>query len=276
MSTIGAVAAGLGSAACFGAASAGQHLVASAGQGRSAVDPRLLISLARSRVWLTAGALELAAVGLQVLALRWGAVSMVQPLLVLGLPIAVLVAARLKRQQVGGGEWLGVALCALGVGTIAALLPGEPQRPDSTLRTFAALAGVLLGALLLGALLRSRAAAGAAAGVAAGVGAAALAICGPSLTAPGELLTDWPVYLAVAAGLLALQLGQAAFQDDRLGAPLTAATVAEPVAAIILSTLLLHETVAGDVLSRAGSGLAAVVAVVGVAVVVRHRPVDPA
>lgn len=273
MTTAAAVAASLGSALAFGLASAGQHRVAASGESTAALDPRLLVRLARSPVWLLAGALELGAVGLQLLALRWGEVSLVQPLLVLGLPVAVLAAALLQNQRVTGREWLGVVLCASGVGVVAALLPGAGGRVDTTSTgTLAVLASVLVLAATTG-LAGSRAPAlvGMGAGVAAGAGAAALALCGDLVSDPTRLLTDWPPYLALAAGLLALQLGQAAFQHHRLGAPLAAVTLAEPVTAVVLSALVLHERLSTSGLAQAGSLLAVGASTVGVLVLVSEQ-----
>lgn len=273
MTTVAAVAAGLGSAVTFGLASAGQHRVAAAGESAAALDPRLLVRLARSPAWLLAGVLELLAVGLQLLALRWGEVSLVQPLLVLGLPVAVLTAALVQGQRVSAREWLGVALCAAGVGVVAAVLPGEGGRVDTTSNgTLAVLVTVLVLAAT-SALGGSRAPAlvGAGAGVAAGVGAAALALCGDLAADPARLLTDWPPYLALAGGLLALQLGQAAFQHHRLGAPLAAATLAEPVTAVALAALVLHEQLTGSAAAQLLSAAAVSCGAVGVLLLVSEQ-----
>ena len=276
MSQLAAVAAGLGSAACFGAASAGQHLVASTGTASHALDPRLLRRLVRQRAWLVASALEAVAVLLQVLALRWGAVSLVQPLLVLGLPLAVLLAARAKRQHVTRLEWVGLLLCAVGVAVVAALLPGgSPQRGDAPLHSLLILSAVLLVSLGVSAVVPGRTTSGACAGVCAGVGAAALALCGPRLTQPVELLTSWPAYVALLSGVLALQLGQAAFQEQRLGAPLAALTLAEPVAAVALSAWVLHEQLASGAGTWLAITTATALAAAGVLLVLRFGVVSP-
>ena len=89
MSLTLAVAAGLGSALAYGAGTAGQHAV---GLHRSAARRRrLLRSWLRNPRWLLASAGDVVGVGLQVLALANGAVVLVQPLLVLSLPVAVLL-----------------------------------------------------------------------------------------------------------------------------------------------------------------------------------------
>ena len=274
MSVAAGVAASLASAGCFGAASAVQHSVASRGDASSTLDPGLLPRLARQPRWLLGGLLELVAVGLQLVALRWAAVSLVQPLLVLGLPVGVLLAAKLKQQNVGMAEWLGLVLCGGGVAAVAALLPKHQDALAHPRQHAAAwMVGLLLLALAAGfGLRRSPVIAALGAGVTAGVGAAALAICGADLTRLGSLLTDWPPYVAVAGGVLALQLGQAAFQADRLGVPLATVTVAEPVTAVALSAALLREPLTGSAAAQVAAAVAVLAAVVGVVVVVRHRP----
>jgi drug/metabolite transporter (DMT)-like permease len=272
MTSASAIVAGLGSAACFGAATAREHVVVSSGRQHHALDPRLLVRLARTPAWLLAFALELAAVVLQLLALRWGAVALVQPLLVLGLPLAVLLSARLKQQHLGGRAWGGIVLCAAGVSVVAVLLPGpETVLSDRSWSALAPLVGTLAAAVLVALLLRSRVIAGACAGVAAGVGAVALAVCGDQLSRPLDLLGSWPPYLMAVAGLLALQLGQAAFQDERLGAPLAAATLAEPVAAVVLSALTVGERLTSSASAQLACGLAVLGAAAGVLLLVERR-----
>ena len=268
------IAASLGSAACFGAASATQHSVASRGDSQAALDPRLLPRLARQPLWLIGGVLELGAVALQLCALRWAAVGLVQPLLVLGLPIGVLLAAALKGQAVPVGEWAGLLLCASGVAAVAVLLPenhaASARASEHALAWMLALIAVAVVAAV--AARRSTVTAAAGAGLSAGVGAAALALCGAELSHLGDLLTSWPPYVAAAGGLLALQLGQAAFQDDRLGAPLATITLVEPITAVAVSANLLGEPLAGGVATRLAAALAVLVSVVGVLLVLRHRP----
>ena len=273
MSTAGAVVAAVGSAAFFGVASAREHHVASAAETRRALDPGLLVSLARNSAWLLAFGFELVAVGLQLLALRWGAVALVQPLLVLGLPLAVLVAARLKHQQLAAAEWVGISLCGAGVTVLALLLPeSTSQQAHSAAGTLPVL---LFGLAVAGlaALPGRPAVTGAAAGIAAGVGTAALALCSERLTDIPALLTSWPPYVALVGGVLALQLGQAAFQGERLGAPLAAATLLEPVTAVMLSAAVLHQRLSTGALSLACSILATGAAAVGVVLLARHQPV---
>jgi len=216
----------------------------------------------RSPSWLLAGAGDLLAVGLQMLALRWGDVSLVQPLLVLGLPIAVLVAAGLQGQHVTRREWVGIALCTAGVGAVA-----------TSTATLLVLVTVLVVAALAGLVAGRRAPAlvGAGAGVAAGAGSVALALCGSLASDPVALLADWPPYVAVASGLLALQLGQAAFQHHRLGAPLAAATLAEPAAAVLLSAWVLHEHLVSGLSRQSLTALAVAAATIGVVFLVTEQ-----
>jgi drug/metabolite transporter (DMT)-like permease len=196
----------------------------------------------------------------------------VQPLLVLGLPLAVLLSARVKHQHLGSRAWAGVALCAVGASAVALLLPGTSTvLHGRSLSALAPLAMTLVASVVVAFALSSRVVAGACAGVAAGVGAVGLAVCGDQLSHPLDLLGSWPPYLVAVAGLLALQLGQAAFQHERLGAPLAAATLTEPVAAVVLSSLVLGERLATSTWAQLGSGVAVLGAAAGVLLLVdRH------
>ena len=274
-----ALAAGLAlsSAGLFGLASALQHLEAGRVDRRAALDPSLLGELLRRRTWLLGIAADIAAVAVQAVALHFGAVALVQPVLVAGLPVAALLSARWTRRRLTGLEGLGLVLSTGGLlllapATATTSLGGHPGRSAATL------AGVVLalatGALLLLAHRRPRvapAATGIAAGAVTGAGSVLLAVCAGRTGDLGGLFTSFAPYAAVVVGLLGLLLAQAAFQTGSLGAPLAALSVVEPLVAVTLAVTVLHEHLPGGAGDRAAAIAGALLAVVGV-LALTHRP----
>ena len=257
------VAASLGAAAAFGLASALQHGETGQVERRAALDPGLLTALARRPLWLLGTAADVAAVLLQAVALRFGPVSLVQGLLVAGLPLAVALSALLAHRRLSRDELRGIVLCSAG---LALLLPvttasglARSAHRGAALAATGLLAVVVL--LLLAAAKaagRARpAATGAAAGAVVGAGNVLLSVAVGHLD---RLLTTPATYAAVAVGLLGLLLSQAAFQTGALGAPLAALSIVEPLVAVLLAVTILHERLPTDprtlVLGAAGALLA--------------------
>lgn len=268
MSNAVAVVAALGSAGLFGLASAAQHHAAQA--VAASLRPSLLLTLARRPLWLVGTVADIAAVGLQAFALTRGSVALVQSLLVAGLPLAVLLSAVLGDRRLRTPEIAGLILTALGLALLGPALAttvetGAPSRTDGVL------AGLSLAALVLPLLvLRTRprwggVSAGAAAGATVGAGAVLLSVASGRVGDWHALFTGWALYAAMVVGLAGLLLAQVAFQTGDLGAPLATLTVIEPVVAVALAMVVLHEKLPhnpGDLTLLAVGGLFAVVGVV--------------
>ncbi|RZS87343.1 hypothetical protein EV189_2769 [Motilibacter rhizosphaerae] len=282
MSVALAVGCAAGSAACFGLASALQHAQAGLVQKRGPLDPALLGSLARRPAWLASWPLELTAIVLQALALRWGAVTLVQAVIVAGLPVAVVVAALLARRRLALAELIGVVACCGGILLVLAGLARVSARSASPDAPPSAVAVVVLvalgGALLVAAREWTRGAGamtGAAAGVAAGAAAVPLAVAVRGLSGSGlGVLLGWSPWLALAAGTLGLLLSQAAFQHGSIGAPLAALTVVEPVVGAVLAAALLRAPLAHGVHGWAELVAGAVVAAGGVVLLAPSAAVE--
>ncbi len=269
----------LAAAASFGLASALQHLEAGRVDRRGALDPGLLTTLARRPTWLLGIVADVAAVALQAVALHFGAVTLVQPLLVAGLPVAVLLSARYAGRALLGKERLGLLLCTGGLlllapATATTSLGAAPSRAT------AALAGLLLGAAAGALLLLAHRvprlappATGTAAGAVIGAGSVLLAVsAGRSGDIPA-LFSSVAPYAALVVGLLGLLLSQVAFQTGALGAPLAALSVVEPVVAVLLAVTVLHEHLPSGGADRAAAGVGALLAVGGVVALTREKPV---
>ena len=272
--TAGAIAASLGAATLFGLAAALQHQEARAVE--TSASPSLLVTLARRPVWLVGIVADVAAVGLQGLALGLGSVALVQTLLVAGLPLAAVLSALLAHRRLHRHEVIGLLLCSAGLALLGPALSSTPlghapSRPD------ALLAAVLVAAVVLPLVaLRGRPRfgplfAGAAAGVVIGAGSVLLAVAAGRVGDWPALFGSWALYAAVAVGVLGLLLAQVAFQTGDLGAPLAALSVVEPVVAVLLAVAVLQETLPSTTGSRVAAAAGAVLAVAGVVALCREE-----
>src|SRR4051794_7871950 len=123
---VAGVACGVAAAVCFELGYVEQ--AAGARAERTDDAPRLLLRLARRRRWLGGTALVVCGLLLQLLALRVAPLSVVQPALVLGLGLLVVLAERRLGEHLGRREKLAVAAAALGV-LLIALGGGRTRHP---------------------------------------------------------------------------------------------------------------------------------------------------
>ena len=274
-----ATAAALGSAAAFGSASAAQHQQAGVVARRHALDPRLIVSLVKRPVWLLAIGGDIVGVVLQVVALRFGPVPLVQPLIVAALPVAVVVSAAMRRTSVTRRQVGGLLACSTGLVLVTPASATADLGHAAGARAWL-IAGcvltVVVGVALLMARLRPAFApvgVGLAAGVTAGTSAVLLATCAARLHDLRGLFTSPSPYAVAVVGVLAMLLTQSAFQTGALATPLATLTVAEPIVAVVLAATVLHQTVATGFWLRAAALIGAAVAVLGVVVLARERAV---
>ncbi|WP_328845636.1 hypothetical protein [Streptomyces sp. NBC_00258] len=232
-----ALALSLVSAFCYAAAAVVQERTA-------AGTADLRGTLARGSWW---GAVGLNASGalLHVVALRYGPLTLVQPLGALTLVVAVPLGSLVARRRTSGTQWRGMALTLVGL-TALLVATAAGRAPDDTLGTGEVL-GVALAAFVgIAVLVRSasgRSALGglafaAASGIASGVGstlAQKLAV-GPTLSWSVAVVAVLTVAFA-SGGLL---LSQKAYRSG-LGGPLALLTLVNPVTASVIGIGLLGE-----------------------------------
>ncbi|MDP9610479.1 putative membrane protein [Streptomyces demainii] len=267
--TVIAVALALASAVAYATAAVAQERLAAG--GRPGRLPRLLLRGA----WWGAVGLNAAGALLHVAALRYGPLTLVQPLGALTLVAAVPLGARLAGRRVVRDEWRGVVLALLGLGALLPVTAGETPRDTLSLAEAVALGAVVLAFLALcagpgragrgtpGRGLRYATASGVASGVASALTQTLTVALAGSRT-PGAALVSWR--MAVVAVLVAvfavsgLLLAQSAYGSG-LGAPLATLTLANPVAAAAIGIVLLDERFrggpAGWALAAAGAAAAA-------------------
>ncbi|MET8770049.1 hypothetical protein, partial [Streptomyces sp. NPDC004658] len=224
-----------------------------------------LLRLLGTGAWWSAVGLNAAAALLHVVALKYGPLTVVQPLGALTLVAAVPLGARAAGRRVSAVEWRGTALTLLGLAALLATASGPA--PDRVLSLTEALVVAGTTAAAIGLLswpgarpgLRHATASGFASGVASAltqtVTVAATDRSGPVLGTE-EIVVAVLVAAFAVGGLL---LSQTAYRGG-LGAPLAVVTLTNPVAAAVIGLTLLGQGLqggpAGVLLALAGAGLA--------------------
>ncbi|WP_318211830.1 DMT family transporter [Streptomyces sp. SJL17-1] len=215
--------------------------------------PGLIIDLLHRPLWL-AGIVAVIAAGVgQAAALATGPLALVQPLFVLELPLALLIASLLSRERLPGRLWAAVAgvVAGLGVALVAASPTGN--RTHVELGRWVPVLVTCAVAVVALAAIGSRRPPGRAR---AGCFGAATAIC-YALTAAlmktsmhilgdggiGAFLTAWQTYAFCAAGIAALLLLEHAMQGGPLVASQPALTLGDATVSLSLGVLLYEEHV---------------------------------
>jgi hypothetical protein len=270
----------LGSAAAFAVAASLKHRSAGEVPDAQNLRPAAVGQFVRAtvvhRLWLAGLAADAVAVLLQIVALHYGALAVVQPLLISGLLFALLLRP-LHHQPIGQRElgWALVVSVAL-VGFLA--LAGTAARSSTTAGVdrvpaiIAGIVGLVLAAGCVAVAHRQRPGGISAAllGVAVGItyaAAAALlkAVGDVAVHGPRALLTSWQLYTVFVIGVLGLLLNQLAFQAGPLTASLPAIATVNPLASIAIGVLVYDETVRHS--PEASIGLALLLLVLGIAVI---------
>jgi drug/metabolite transporter (DMT)-like permease len=115
----------LGAACAYDSGYALQAYEARRAPAERSLRPGLLLYLLRRPIWV--GAIALAIVGwvLQLLALGKAPLTLVQPVLALGLFLLLALGAKLLGERVGPREWMAVAIIVVAVSLIAYAAPEE-------------------------------------------------------------------------------------------------------------------------------------------------------
>lgn len=281
-----AVALALASSFCYAVASVTQHREAGSIATEEVGSPSLLLKLAVRPWWLVGAVADVFGVLLQTAALGRGSVVLVQPLLVTGVAMAVVLAAAVAREWPHPRE-LGLAIgCSVALGVLVVALDTYGGTDHFSFTQFlpyalAVVGGIVL-AVFLARVMKGAAAGwlGAAAGIGLGCASVLLKVCAGQLGDSLQvLLTHWQLYGFVIFGGAALILSQNAFQAGRMAPGIASMSVVEPIVAIAIAVPLLHEhlritpvRVILDVLS----GVAVAYCVVGLANATEQRAHAPA
>jgi drug/metabolite transporter (DMT)-like permease len=231
---------------------------------------RLVLSLFHDRGWLLGLGLSVLSYGFQALALAFGPLVLVQPLVVSELLFAIPVSVHLRGLRLGLREWVAAAAVVAGltVGLVSAS-PGQGQPVQPIGRWLPAL--VAIGVLTAAALVTFRAARGPVRASALGFAGALVsglqsALFAASLHLLGQrgwaTFARWEPYTLIAASLLGGFLIQNAFQAGPLAASSPVVDATLPVVSIGLGVFVFGEQVNTSAAGLAGAaaGLALLVA----------------
>ncbi len=222
----------------------------------SALHLSLISHAIKRGVWLIGFALMLVQFGLQATALRFGQLSVVQPVLTTELLFLLLILAVWFRYRLGAREWLGALLVVGGLGGffLAAhphggqVLPSTSEWLVASAILIAAIAAFIVAALH-GPRWWRAAAFGAATAVTAAYGAALTkAITGYVSEGWGHVFTHFQPYMLAVSGLGTVFLLQNALHAGPITASRTTLVTMNPLISIVLGVTLF-----GDVL-RGGPG----------------------
>ncbi|WP_455359823.1 DMT family transporter [Streptomyces sp. SYSU K21746] len=215
--------------------------------------PGLLLDLLRRPVWLAGIGAVVAAGVCQAVALATGPLSLVQPLFVLELPLALLVASLLMHHRLPRAGWVAVACVVVGLGIALAAASPSGERTHVPLDRWIpalVLCVAAMAALAVAALRRPpgrfRAAClGAATAIGYSLTAALMKAATHILDDEGlgAFLTAWQTYAFGAAGLCALLLFEHAMQGGPLVASQPALTLGDALVSLTLGVTLYEEHV---------------------------------
>ncbi|MEU8891828.1 DMT family transporter [Streptomyces sp. NPDC048442] len=240
---------------------------------------RLLLDLVRVPRWLAGIGCMVAGMVLGALALSYGEVSLVEPLLATNLLFAMALSRWRTGCRLGRQGWAGLWLLAGGVACF--LVAGQPhggRAEVGPLRHWLVI-GVVVGlaVLLTAHAKRSRMGSGPAllalaAGLLYGLQDALTRVSGQRFGEGGwpALLGSWQVYGVLVLGLAGLVLVQSAFETGTLRMSLPALTAAQPLAGVACGVGFLGDRLQTGPWALAGEAAGLVAIVAGIVLLSRH------
>lgn len=212
----------------------------------------LIRRLVRKPLWLIGWLTNLFGFLCQAVALHFGSVALVQPLLVTQLLFALPMASASTRRWPPSRDWLaGLAICG-GVALLLSVegatpLDGDPDRSRLILACLAA-AAVVAALVLLAERRRSlqhSVLIALAAGLCYATSAALMKLTTADLLYRGVAATalDWPGYALAVSTLCGLLLGQEAYASGSLPAAIAAMSISNPAASYAVGLLAFHAAI---------------------------------
>jgi hypothetical protein len=289
MSPLIAIIAALGSSLAYAVTAVTEQLSTKRVKRRRALSPELLLDLIRQPLWLAGVGANVASFALQVVALRFGPLALVEPLLVCDLIFAGLITAVMRRHA-DLVTAAGILACAAGIGGFLAIARPSAGRQYigfvEALPLLAGFAAVLACCLALARYNRTVRPLALALACGAAYAATDFAIKLATAEFSGGLaglFTHWPIYAVAIIGPMGFVLNQNAFQAGTLLAPVLAIiTITDTLGDVALGWLFLNERLASGPLQIAGQAASLLVMTAGIVVLahrspqaVRHQDQDP-
>ncbi|MEO8889104.1 MAG: DMT family transporter [Jatrophihabitantaceae bacterium] len=282
-----AIGLGVASAIVYGTSIVVQHQVVHQPGGDE--DPAGLLQTVRDPRWLLAIGGDFIGFVLQIGALSAGSVVLIQPLVVLMLPVAMIAGPLLGGPRPRPGDYLGALAVVGGLAVFLSLIgvPGASHAPHPRRMILAIALALILGTVACLAVTGRRAVIrGAMYGVVAGVYFGTLGVLVDaasdrySVGGIHELVASLrglvPLIGIVLLGLGGIVLTQVSFQVGALGATLPANLSADPLAGVVLGSILLREHIPVGPWHLVGYGLCLAAVIAGaVRLAAPHAAVDP-
>jgi drug/metabolite transporter (DMT)-like permease len=273
-----AVIVGLVSACAFAASNALQHRVAGTVPPDVERAVKVLAHVARKPTWLLATTISFCALLLHATALRLGSIALVQPLMLVGVVLAVPLRAALDLKTPTWRELRGVLVTAVGLGTFLSCVdPATSGASPSVTATgalvaigFATALVVLLVSPRLSRRPRAQAALlGSASGVMFGLTAGLLKLLGSVVGMHATPLVAAPVAALVGLGLLGTAMNQRAYQLAPLSLSMPLVNVLGVLTAVTFGVAVFHEPPGHTPVLLALQGTALVCLAVGLRLIAR-------
>jgi drug/metabolite transporter (DMT)-like permease len=211
---------------------------------------RAAIDLVRQPVWLLGALFLVGTFGFQALALYFGPLSVVQPLLVTELIFTLGVRVFLFHDDIASRTWSAALTICLGLAAFLMVASPRPGTAVPDARQWIVAVGTraaaVAGLLLLGRYgspARRAALLGAATAVVWSVDAAFVKQTVEVLAHAGPLglLTTWPLYAMIVTGVLGTVLLQGAFAAGPLAASQATLLIVDPLVSVTLGIELFHD-----------------------------------
>lgn len=289
MYTVLAVALAVVGSACNAWASVLQHHVVDSTVSNDPVDrsrrmsPRRMAKLLRSPRWWFAISMVVLGAVFHIIGLALAPITLVQPIGVLGLVFALLIASRHRRSWPGGRVWVGAGTTVVGIAAFVVVAADQVSHTEDLHRGDIVWVGLLLllvaaGFGVVGAVgptwLRCLAWAAAAStvfGLASALLRTVTVLIGADTPWVSPIMTGLGVALAVcyvAGGWLAQQ----AYASGPPETVMACLTVVDPLVAVGFGIVVLREGVGITTAGGTAMAAAGLVAAIGAVVLARHHP----
>ena len=261
---MGAIAFALLAALCNAVSVLTRHVASTADPDRP-TGLRLVGYLLRNPRWLAGTGAQVGAFAFQAVALQLGQLSVVQPLLVTELVMALVLRRVWIRQAVAWAAWAGAAATCAGLAVF--IVAAEPRGGHSgptgghwaaVVVAYVAVAGSLMILARSGSPSRRAALYGLAGGITWALEATFIKSATNILAQVGlgGLFTQWPVYAVAVGGAAGVVIEQAALQNGPLRVSQPLLVIIDPIVSIALSVWLFGEyfVINPGVLAAAAAG----------------------
>jgi drug/metabolite transporter (DMT)-like permease len=245
------------------------------------LSPGLLVDLVHRPKWVLGAVSMIAGFGMQAVALAFGPVALVQPIVVLELAFAIPFGILRRHRHAGPREWAGILAVMAGVSLflLSANPAGGVQSPPTVqwIESLVPVGIVSFLCVVVGSRRQGPTRAmflGSAAGLAFGIlSVLTKAVTHLLSTDVTRAFVTWQVYVTIGVGIVALTVSQSAYQAGPLAYSMPFVGVMEPLIAVSIGDSVLGEAVR---LSEADFILelaAAAVAVLGIVLLTTSQTV---